>query len=147
MFVDLKLKCVGPVRIKEAQAMGYISPLMAIRNMQNAIDFYKDILGFKVGLVVPTEEGIEYADVSKDGMVLMFVPTKNVGLSGTETLGIGVNMYLEIEGNLDEYYTRLNGKGVTIVADIKDEPFGIRDFTIADIDGYQLTFNQRIQSN
>jgi len=33
-------------------------------------------------------------------------------------------------------------KSVKIVADMKDEPFGIRDFTIEDIDGYQLTFNR-----
>lgn len=120
--------------------MGYISPLMAVRGVQNTIDFYKDTLGFEAGLIVPTEEGIEYADVSKDGMVLMFVPVENVGLSGKEKLGTGVNLYLEIDGDLDEYYTQLKDKGVTVVEDIKDEPFGIRDFTIADNNGYHITF-------
>jgi hypothetical protein len=36
----------------------------------------------------------------------------------------------------------LRSKRVNIVVDIKDEPFGIRDFTVEDIDGYRLTFNQ-----
>jgi len=39
----------------------------------------------------------------------------------------------------------LKNKGVNIVANIKDEPFGVRDFTIKDIDGYQLTFNRHLQ--
>ena len=39
-------------------------------------------------------------------------------------------------------YKELKEKGVIIAVDIKDEPFGIRDFTIEDVDGYQLTFNQ-----
>ena len=33
-------------------------------------------------------------------------------------------------------------KGVEILVDIKDEPYGIRDFTVEDVDGYKLTFNQ-----
>jgi len=52
---------------------------------------------------------------------------------------------MEIDGNIDEYYAEVQRKGVKIVADIKDEPFGVRDFTVKDIDGYQLTFNQRLQ--
>ena len=36
-------------------------------------------------------------------------------------------------------------KGVKIVADIKDEPFGIRAFTIEDLNGYQLAFSMQLQ--
>jgi len=125
--------------------MGYLSPLLAVRNMKETIEFYKNVLGFKTGMVFPDAENPEYADLSKDGMVLMFLPTKNVGIGSEERLGIGVNMYMEIDGNIDEYYAEVKRKGVKIAADIKDEPFGIRDFTVEDIDGYQLTFNKRLQ--
>ncbi|NIS17056.1 MAG: bleomycin resistance family protein, partial [candidate division Zixibacteria bacterium] len=33
--------------------MGYISPTLAVRNMKETIEFYKNSLGFKVGLVFP----------------------------------------------------------------------------------------------
>ncbi|MEA3324324.1 MAG: zinc ribbon domain-containing protein [Euryarchaeota archaeon] len=36
----------------------------------------------------------------------------------------------------------MKSKNVRIVVEIKDEPFGIRDFTVEDTDGYKLTFNQ-----
>jgi hypothetical protein len=84
----------------------------------------------------------QYADLSKDGMVIMLVPAKNIGIDDKEKLGIGVNLYMQIDGDIDEYYKELNKKGVEIVVDIKDEPFGIRDFTVEDINGYKLTFNQ-----
>jgi len=126
--------------------MGYLSPLLAVRNMKETIEFYKNTLGFEIGMVFPDAEKPEYADLSKDGMVLMFIPAKNAGIGSEEKLGVGVNMYMEIDGDIDEYYTELKNKGVNIVADIRDEPFGIRDFTIADIDGYQLTFNKRLGS-
>jgi len=52
---------------------------------------------------------------------------------------------MQIDGDIDEYYNELKGKGVKIAVAIKDEPYGIRDFTIEDINGYKLTFNQVVE--
>ena len=125
--------------------MGYLSPLLAVRNVKDTIEFYKNILGFETGMVFPDEINPEYADLSKDGMVMMFLLAKNMGIGSDEKLGIGVNLYMEIDGDIDEYYAELKNKSVKIVYDINDEHFGIRDFSIEDIDGYQLTFNRRLQ--
>jgi uncharacterized glyoxalase superfamily protein PhnB len=122
--------------------MGVISPTLAVRNIKQTIQFYRDSLGFKIGMAFPDVDNPEYVDLSKDGMVLMLIPAKNVGIGAKEKLGIGVNLYMQIDGNIDEYYNELKNKGVKIVVDIKDEPFGIRDFTVEDINGYKLTFNQ-----
>jgi uncharacterized glyoxalase superfamily protein PhnB len=122
--------------------MGYISPTLAVRNMKQTIEFYKDSLGFKMGMAFPDADNPEYADLSKDGMVVMMIPAKNVGVGSRQKLGIGVNLYMQIDGDIDEYYGELRNRGVKIVVDIKDEPFGIRDFTVEDINGYKLTFNQ-----
>ena len=122
--------------------MGTLSPLLAVRNVKETIDFYTNSLGFKLGMCFPDANNPEYADLLKDGMSLMFIPAKNIGISGQEKLGTGVNLYLQIDGDIDEYFKELKDKGVKIAVEIKDEPFGIRDFTIEDSDGYQLTFNQ-----
>ena len=78
-------------------------------------------------------------------MVLMFIPAKNHGIDSKEKFGIGVYLYMQIDGDIDEYYAELKKKGVKIAVEIKDEPFGVRDFTVEDIDGYKLTFNQTIK--
>jgi uncharacterized glyoxalase superfamily protein PhnB len=122
--------------------MGAISPLLVTRNMKATIDFYQNILGFTLGMVFPDIDHAEYADFSKDGMSFMFVPAKNLGISRAARLGTGVDLYMQIDGDIDKYYSELKKKGVKIISDIKDEPFGIRDFTIEDSNGYQLTFNQ-----
>jgi len=122
--------------------MGYISPTLAVRNMKQTIEFYKNSLAFKMGMAFPDADNPEYADLSKDGMVLMFIAAENIGIGSEEKLGVGVNIYMQIDGDIDEYYNELKGKGVKIVVDIKNEPYGIRDFTVEDIDGYKLTFNQ-----
>ncbi len=125
--------------------MGYLSPTIAVRDMNRTIEFYRDSLGFKLGMVFPDAGSPEYADMSRDSMVLMFIPTRNCGIDDGERLGVGVSFYMEIDGDIDDYYRELKNKGVNIVIDIKDEPFGIRDFTVADPDGYLLTFNKKIQ--
>ena len=122
--------------------MGYISPTLAVRNMKQTIKFYENSLGFKMGMAFPDASNPEYADLSKDGMVVMLIPTRNLGIGAKEKLGIGVNLYMQIDGDIDEYYQELKKKGVKITVDIKDEPYGIRDFTVEDINGYKLTFNQ-----
>ncbi len=122
--------------------MGYISPTLAVRNMKQMIQFYRDSLGFQMGMAFPDADNPEYADLSKDGMVIMLVLAQNVGIGAEEKLGTGVNLYMQIDGDIDEYYTELKNKAVKVMVDIKDEPFGIRDFTVEDIDGYKLTFNQ-----
>lgn len=122
--------------------MGVLSSTLAVRNMKETIEFYKDSLGFKMGMCFPDANNPEYADLSKDGMVLMFIPTENIGIGSEEKLGVGVNLYMQIDGNIDEYYDELKKRGVKIAVDIKDEPYGIRDFTVEDVNGYKLTFNQ-----
>ena len=125
--------------------MGYCSPTLAVRDMKKTIDFYTNTLGFKLGMTFPSPENPEYADLSKDDMVLMFVPAANLGIGGDEKLGTGVNLYMQIDGDINEYYDEIKNKGARIVEDIKDEPYGIRDFTVADVDGYLMTFNQTLQ--
>ena len=124
--------------------MGYLSPTLAVRDMKKTIDYYVKSLGFELGMTFPTPENPEYADLSKDDMVLMFLPAANLGIGSQEKLGVGVNLYLQIDGDIDEYYDELKKRGVKIAVDIKDEPFGIRDFTVEDVDGYRLTFNQAL---
>lgn len=128
--------------------MGYLSPTLAVRDMKKAIEFYRDTLGFRLGLVFPDADNLqtaEYADLSKDGMVMMFMAARNVGIGSEEKLGAGVNFYMEIDGRVDDYYAEVKNNGAKIVAEIRDEPFGIRDFTTEDVDGYQLTFVNRLQ--
>ena len=124
--------------------MGYLSPLLAARDLKETIEFYKNNLGFQVGMAFPDRDNPEYVDLSKDGMVLMFIPAKDQGIDVNARFGTGVILYMQIDSDIDEYYKELKGNNVKITVDIKDEPFGVRDFTIEDNNGYLLTFNQLI---
>ena len=122
--------------------MGYISPSLSVKDINETLDFYTKKLGFMPGMTFPNPDTPVYADATKDGMIFMFT-TAASGAKGK--MGAGVNLYLQIDGDIDAYYNDLQKRGV-IVTDIKNEPFGIRDFTVEDPDGYQLTFNAPVKS-
>ena len=124
--------------------MGYLSPTLAVRDMKKTIEFYKNSLGFKLGMCFPDANNPEYADLSKDGMVIMVIPAEDHGIGSEEKLGIGVYLYMHIDGDIDQYYDELKKKGVKIAADIEDKPYGVREFTVEDVDGYKLTFDRAI---
>lgn len=122
--------------------MGDLSPLFAVRDMLKTIEFYTKVLGFEMGMAFPNADHPKYADLSKDGMVLMVIPAGEHGISPTEKFGTGVTFYMNIEGDIDEYYRKLKENNVSFTEDIKDEPYGVRDFTVEDPDGYRLAFAQ-----
>jgi uncharacterized glyoxalase superfamily protein PhnB len=133
---------VCSARPEEMIKMGMLSPLLAVRDMKNTIAFYTTMLGFETEMVFPNAENPEYADLSKDGMVLMVIPAKDHGTDTEEPFGIGVTLYLNIDGDINDYYRELKQNNVRFTQDIKDESYGVRNFTVEDPDGYRLAFTE-----
>src|SRR5262249_9952759 len=46
--------------------------------------------------------------------------------------------------NVDRVWQQVNDLGVRVVAAIADRPYGLRDFTIADPDGFGVRFGSRL---
>jgi len=45
---------------------------------------------------------------------------------------------------VDALHDDLAGRGANIVRPVKDEPYGMREFEVADLDGHRLVFGQSI---
>ena len=122
--------------------MGSISPLLAVRDIKETVYFYREYLGFTTGFIFPDAENPEYVDMTREEITLMFVTTSSLNIGKKERLGTGVNLYLDISDNIDDFYAELKRKRVTVVTEITDRPWGTRDFTIEDNNGYRLTFSR-----
>jgi uncharacterized glyoxalase superfamily protein PhnB len=46
--------------------------------------------------------------------------------------------------NVDDYWTRANEIGTQIIVSIDDRYYGLRDFTIADPDGFGIRFARKL---
>lgn len=113
-------------------------PTLAVRDLERSVAWYRDELGFEVVFQMPGPSGrslvhlrwAKYAD-------LMLRPGAVDGARGA-----GVTLSYRVEGDIDALAERAAASGARILAAIADRPWNARDFTVADPDGYALTFTK-----
>jgi catechol 2,3-dioxygenase-like lactoylglutathione lyase family enzyme len=109
-------------------------PSLAVADLLAAAEFYRDKLGFFTAFTwgePPTMAGVNL------GNVQIFLE------QGTPSPN-GLSVYFVV-GDADELYAYHRGNGVEILQEPGDRPWGLRDFTVRDRDGYALTFGHRIK--
>lgn len=122
-----------------------LEPLIHVSNLAQSIEYYTQILGFKLGKLYPNEKNPTYAPIFIGDNKLMLVKAREMnkkfypdGLGGS-----GVQFFVKVE-NIDKIWNKIKDK-VTIVDEIKDKPWGDREFTIKDTDGYLISFYTPLQ--
>lgn len=106
---------------------------LPVSNVRAAVDFYTSKLGFRLGFTwgePPTIAGVNL------GNVQMFLE------QGTSNPA-GCAVYFVI-GNADELYEFQRANGVEVVQTPGDRPYGLRDYRVRDLNGYELGFGQHL---
>ena len=130
-----------------------IAPSIRVKDMQKSLDFYTKTLGFQTTDKLTRKNGsIAHVTVGFDSPLLMLSLVENVRTPQTKEdlaknkLGVGVEFYIGINGSkkLDEFFTEVKAKGVTVINEPKLEFWGDKTFTVKDPDGYALTFSEHV---
>jgi uncharacterized glyoxalase superfamily protein PhnB len=130
-----------------------IAPSIRVKDIQKSLDFYTKTLGFQTSDQLTRKDGrIAHASVGFDSPLLMLSPVEYVRTQQTKEdlaknkLGIGVEFHIGMNGSkkLDEFFTEVKARGVTVINEPKTEFWGERIFTIRDPDGYALTFSEHV---
>lgn len=113
-----------------------------VSDRDKSVDFYTSVLGFEVRRLDES-----YAMLTCGGVVLGLsrqsdLPETGEGPAFTQQRlnrdhGAGVEIVLETP-DLAALYERVQRSGYQLAAPIQDRPWGLRDFRIADPDGYYL---------
>ena len=106
---------------------------LAVPDVLAAVDFYTNQLGFRLGFT--WGEPVRFAGVTLD-RVQIFLQQGHAAPAGT-------SIYFMV-GDADELCDLHRRNGVTITAPIDDREYGIRDYSVRDLNGYQLTFGHPI---
>ncbi len=137
----------------EARRNNTLAPSIRVKDMQKSLDFYTKALGFQTTDKLTRRDGrIAHASVGFDSTQIMLSPVEYVRTLQTKEdlaknkLGIGVEFYIGINGSkkLDEFFTEVKAKGITVINEPKTEFWGDRIFTVKDPDGYALTFSEHV---
>lgn len=122
--------------------LGAISPCFIVSNVDRAIDFYCNKLGFENRFQQPDRDPF-FAIVGRDTAQLFVKAEKNVLPQPNHTrhpyMRLDAFVYVE---NPDELAAEFSGRGVDFSVPLKDTNDGLRGFEIRDPDGYVLFFGR-----
>ena len=107
-------------------------PILSVADMRRSLAFYRDLLGFEVQYAFPSEDEPGFASLS---------------LPGGGKLGLGLNP--EAKGgpfaatwlytdDVDQAVGELRDAGVEVKQEPVDQPWGERQATVVDPDGYDV---------
>ncbi len=93
--------------------------------------FYRDVLGFTWDFGDET-----YAVVWRDNSAIHFVR------DGASPTGVHVFQWLK---DVDAYYQEVVDRGADVPKEPADQPYGIREFGLRDVNGVHIVFGQDIE--
>jgi len=119
-----------------------LEPVLIVRDMDATINFYTEILGFDLDFTYG--EPINHAAVSwgdwsggKVTVQLSLAPQDCEALPYSQ-------LYFFTDARIDELFQSFTAKGVEVVSEVKDFPWGMREFAIRDPEGPLLRFGTHI---
>ena len=121
--------------------MPKIIPEVVISDMDRSMAFYTS-LGFvqdQVGIV--DDKGTQwYSLVMGEARVWLLREDTVEGFDTSKPRGQGVHLYLTVD-DVDGLYNKLKASDAKIVREIETQWYGLREFIVADPDGYTWTIN------
>lgn len=109
--------------------IGQPVPELPVEDVERAQRYYRDVLGFEIGWLDPAK-GI--GAVSRDRAVIFFRRTKPP---------FAPSVHWIFAEDLDASYDELKSSGANIVEPLGRKPWGLRQFTIDDLDGNRFYFH------
>lgn len=104
--------------------------MLHVADVEATAAFYRDLLGFTWDF-----GDASYAVVWRDNSAIHFVRD-----SGKPT---GVHLFQWIK-DVNAYYTEIVGRGAVVAMEPTDQPYGLRELGVRDINGVTIVFGQDI---
>jgi len=118
--------------VTEKQSLSPMSPPvpeLPVADVERAQEHYRDALGFEIGWLYP-DKGI--GAVSRGNVVIFF---------RRRTPPFEPAVHWIFADDIDASYRELMSSGANIVEPLETKPWGLRQFTVADVDGNRFYFH------
>ena len=106
------------------------APVLHVPDVGGAAAFYRDVLGFTWDFGDDT-----YAVVWRDNSAIHFVRD--------EASPRGIHLFQSVN-DVDAYYKEIVDRGANVAKEPTNQPYGIREFGVSDVNGVGIVFGQEI---
>ena len=106
------------------------APVLHVPDVGGTAAFYRDVLGFTWDFGDDT-----YAVVWRDNSAIHFVRD--------EASPRGIHLFQWVN-DVDAYYKEIVDRGASVAKEPTNQPYGIREFGVSDVNGVGIVFGQEI---
>jgi uncharacterized glyoxalase superfamily protein PhnB len=121
-----------------------LTPNLMVEDVNQTIQFYRDILAFEVLATVPQEGTFAWAMLKRDNVEIMFQQrtslTEEIPVFSGRAIGGSLTFYIDVD-DIQGLYEALQGKA-KVVQEMHTTFYGAQEFGIEDCNGYVLVFAQ-----
>lgn len=115
-----------------------LTPFLPVNDLRETLDFYQDHFGFHDPWTMGDIDG----GIRRDDLRLLFSEDpEHVQAINNDTHRLPLIWFVE---NVDAVYDEFRQRQIPIVAPIEDMPWGIREFSIRDNNGYLIRISETI---
>lgn len=118
-------------------------PVLPVPDVRATVDFYRDKLGFHIDFIdgEPPAHARVCADptYSSPTVHIRFEPAPTGAASPPS-----VWLFVHVGAGLDQLFELYRSRGVEIVLEPTDQPWGLRQFVVSDCNGYRLSFSAEL---
>ncbi len=119
-----------------------INPQLPVKHLRQTLDYYKNVLGFQDEWTWTNKEGeIKDGGISRDDMRLLFAEDPEFTNSiNSEAHRLPIMWFVE---NIEEIFAEFRNRNIEIIDSLRTHPYGLREFSFADINGYYIRVAER----
>jgi uncharacterized glyoxalase superfamily protein PhnB len=132
-------RSIRPAR-REPQGLRLRSsgPSLTVSDIHDSVAWYRDVLGFTVGERWERNGQLAGAELVA-GKVTFWLSQDDWQKGRDRVKGEGFRMHCATVQNVDRLAEGIKARGGTLLQEPRDEPWGGRDFAVADPDGFKIT--------
>lgn len=122
-----------------------VMPTLTVSDIEASIRFYRDVLGFVVSDTIEKDGQVVGASI-KAGVVEFLLGQDDLAKGRDLQKGVGLRLYCVTAQEIDEVAENVRARGGTLTHEPTDQPWGSRDFGVADPDGFTISIASPLPS-
>jgi uncharacterized glyoxalase superfamily protein PhnB len=127
-----------------ALRMTEVSPSFTANDLEKSIAWYRDVVGFVVGERWEREGKLVGCEL-RAGSVSLMLGQDDWKKGRDRAKGQGVRLYCGTTQDVDALARQIRERGGKLDSEPADQPWGSRDFSLSDPDGFKITIGRETQ--
>ncbi len=127
-----------------------VTPNLVVDDVERSLRFYEQVLGFARAFHVPDQPPFVFVCVASGAVQIFLNDRREVAKALPEhaqRIGatMGNQLFIEMESGIEAWWERVKDRAPVIMP-LVTQWYGMKEFAVADPDGYVTVFAERVQS-